>query len=141
MVRKLAALAVVGAMIAGPTMAADAAVAQLSGVKGAVLVSQNGKMASNVSALRAGDRVVAKADGSASVKFADGCVVAVKPSSMLKISAKSPCAAGAGVVNANQADSRQIFGLSPAVEAGLAFVVVGALVVGGVESKDISTSP
>jgi len=141
MVRKLAALAVIGAMIAGPALAAEASVASLGAVQGTVMVSQNGKMASNVSALRAGDRVVAKANGSASVKFFDGCVVALKPSSMLTVTAKSPCASGAGLVNANQADSRELFGLSDPAVAALAFLGLGAVVLYTVESKSVSTSP
>jgi hypothetical protein len=141
MVRKLAAFAVIGAMIAGPTLAAEASVASLGAVQGSVMVSQNGKMTSGVSALHAGDRVVAKANSSASVKFADGCVVAVKASSMLTVSAKSPCASGAGVVNASQADSNELWGMSPGVEATLAFVVLSAIVIGGRASGELSASP
>jgi hypothetical protein len=104
MIGKFAAIAAVGAMIAGPALAADASLAQLGAVKGSVLVSQNGKMVStSATALKAGDRVVTQANGSATVKFADGCVVNLKPASMVTLGAKSPCASGAGLVSASKA--------------------------------------
>lgn len=105
MIGKFAAIAAVGAMIAGPALAADASVAQLGAVKGSVMVSQNGKMVSaSAASLKAGDRIVAQANSSATVKFADGCVVNLKAASMVTVGAKSPCAAGAGLVNASQAN-------------------------------------
>jgi hypothetical protein len=115
MIGKFAALAAVGAMIAGPALAADASVAQLGAIKGSVLVSQNGKMVSASSAsLKAGDRVVASANGSASVKFADGCVVALKPASMITVAAKSPCASGSGLAAVTQANVQQDAPAAPA---------------------------
>jgi hypothetical protein len=107
MIGKFAALAAVGVMIAGPALAADASVAQLGAVKGSVLVSQNGKMVpATAASLKAGDRVVASANGSAVVKFADGCTVALKSASMVTVAAKSPCASGAGLTLA-QANVQQ----------------------------------
>jgi hypothetical protein len=116
MIGKFAAIAAVGAMIAGPALAADASVAQLGAVKGSVFVSQNGKMVSaSAASLKAGDRIVTQANGSATVKFADGCVVNLKAASMVTVGAKSPCASGAGLVSASQAqpaalDAASIFG-------------------------------
>jgi hypothetical protein len=142
MLRKFAAIAAVGAMIAGPAFAADGSVAQLGAVKGSVMVSQNGKMvAASTASLKAGDRVVASANGSGSVKFADGCVVAVKPASMITVAAKSPCASGAGVVSASS-QPQEFLGLSPAATAVVSFVVVGGIVVAATDSNDNSpTSP
>ena len=142
MIRKFAAFAAVGAMIAGPALAADGAVAQLGAVKGSVMVSQNGKMiAASSASLKAGDRVVASANGSASVKFADGCVVALKPASMITVAAKSPCASGAGLVSASSGDAQEFFGLSPVAAAAVSTVVVAGIIVGVVASSNNSTSP
>jgi len=142
MIRKFAAIAAFGAMIAGPALAADGSVAQLGAVKGSVMVSQNGKMVSaSAASLKAGDRVVASANGSASVKFADGCVVALKPASMITVAAKSPCASGAGLVSASSGDAQELFGLSP-LAAGIGSAVVGAgVIVAVVASENKTTSP
>jgi hypothetical protein len=122
---KVAAFAAVGMMLAGQASAADAALAQIGAVNGSVVVSQNGKFvsASKVSSLKAGDRVIAK-DGSAQLKFADGCVVSLKPQGMATISAQSPCASGAGLVSATQGDSSQLLGLTG---FGAAVAAFGAL--------------
>jgi hypothetical protein len=137
-----AAFAAVGAMIASPALAADASAAQIGAIKGSVMVSKDGKMVSaNGAILKAGDRIVAQANGSASVKFADGCVVNLKPATMITVGAKSPCASGAGLVSATQANPQQLFGLGEAATAAVAFVVVGAIVIAAADSKDTSTSP
>jgi hypothetical protein len=142
MLRSFAAFAAVGAMIASPALAADATAAQIGAIKGSVMVSQNGKMVSaNGAMLKAGDRIVTQANSSASVKFADGCVVNLKPASMITVAAKSPCASGAGLVSAAPADAQQLFGMSTAASAITAFVVVGAIVVAASQSSSISTSP
>ena len=93
MIGKYAAVAAIGALcIAGQASAKDAAMAQLSAVKGSVMVNQGGKMVpATAGALRAGDRVVA-ANGSASVAYADGCVVSLQSNGMATIGAASPCA-------------------------------------------------
>jgi hypothetical protein len=142
MLRMFAAFAAVGVMIASPALAADASAAQLGAIKGSVMVSKNGKMVSASGAvLKAGDRIVTQANGSASVKFADGCVVNLKPASMITVAAKSPCASGAGLVSATPADAQQMFGLGEAATAVTAFVVVGAIVIAASDSSSISTSP
>ena len=108
MIGKYAAVAAIGALcIAGQASAKDAAMAQLSAVKGSVMVNQGGKMVAATSgALRAGDRVVA-ADGSARLAYADGCVVSLQANGMATIGAASPCATGAGLVTASQGASAQ----------------------------------
>ena len=109
--RIAAATAALGMLVAGPALAADAAKAQVSAVKGAVMVSQNGKLttATRDSALRSGDRVVAK-NGETSVKFSDGCQITLKPQAMLTVGATSPCASGAGLISANQGSSAALEG-------------------------------
>jgi hypothetical protein len=139
MIGKFAAVAAVGAMIAGPALAGEASVAQLGAIKGSVMMSQGGKMvAASTASLKAGDRVVASANGSASVKFADGCVVSVKPASMITVGAKSPCASGAGLVSATAAQPQQV---SDAAWAVGAFVIGGAILVAvGANDNDGKTS-
>jgi hypothetical protein len=130
--KNLMALAVAGALcVAGQASAKDVAAAQLAGVSGSVMVQQDGKMvaASNTSALKAGDRVVA-ANGKASVKFADGCVVQLTANNMVTVGAKSPCASGAGLVSASQAAPAQWVPTTPLALAS--YVVVGGLVVWGI---------
>jgi hypothetical protein len=152
MIGKFAAIAAVGAMIAGPALAADASIAQLGAVKGSVMVSQNGKMVSvSAASLKAGDRVVTQANGTATVKFADGCVVNLKAASMVTVGAKSPCAAGAGLVSASQAQpaalsAESIFGTGwTTVDyalLGVAAIGVGvAISDSGANDHNHSTSP
>src|SRR5580692_2273338 len=110
---KLFCLAAAAALVCSPAFAADGPVATLGAVKGSVLVSQGGKMVqAGAASLKTGDRVVASANGSAVVKFADGCTVSVKPASMITVATKSPCASGAGLVNATQAQPQEIWGMS-----------------------------
>jgi hypothetical protein len=146
MLRNVLALTATAALVCSPALAADANIAQLGAVSGAVMVSTAGKTApATAGALKAGDRVIASASGKASVKFADGCVVSLKPASMITVSAKSPCASGAGLVSAQSAQPMQegAFGLSGEALAIGGFVVVGgALVaVGANENDGKTTSP
>jgi hypothetical protein len=121
--KKFVALAAAGALcVAGAASAAD-----LAAIKGAVMVQQNGKTvsAAQASALKSGDRVIAS-NGSAQVKFADGCVVNLKAGSMVTVGSKSPCAAGAGVVTTNGAEANAAFGDLTALQvAGYITVAVG----------------
>jgi hypothetical protein len=131
--KKFFALAIAGALcVAGQASAKDVAAAQLSGVNGSVMIQQGGKMvaATNTSALRAGDRVVA-AKGAAQVKFADGCVVNLKASNMITVGAKSPCASGAGLVSATQAAPAEGWMDSSTAQI-VGYTVVGAGVVFGI---------
>lgn len=126
--KKIVALAAIGAFcVSGQALAKDVSAAQMSAVKGTVMVQQNGKMVSadKASALRAGDRVVASA-GSAKITFADGCAVSLKAGSAVTVGAASPCAAGAGIVSANSAQTSQMFGDLTALQvAGYVAVAVG----------------
>jgi uncharacterized protein YycO len=144
--KKFMALAAAAALcVAGQASAKDvAAAAQLTGVSGSVMIQQGGKMvsATNASALRAGDRVVAMNGAKASVKFADGCVVQLTASNMVTIGAKSPCASGAGLVSANQAAPAA---LTPVQMAGYAVVaglgIWGVVEVANNNNDSTSTSP
>jgi hypothetical protein len=138
MLGKVSAFAAAAALVCGPALAADANIAQLGGVSGSVMVSAAGKTApATAGALKAGDRVIASANGKASVKFADGCVVNLKPASMITVGAKSPCASGSGLVSAQSAQPMQIGGVSNTALAVGGFVVVGgALVAVGVNDND-----
>ncbi len=139
---KVAAFAAVGMLLAGQASAADAALAQISAVKGSVVVSQDGKFvqAADAKALRAGDRIVAK-DGQASIKYADGCVVTLKPQAMATIGGASPCASGAGLVNATQGDSAQFLGLSGFGAAVVTFGALALLLIAVGESDNDNSFP
>jgi hypothetical protein len=93
------------AMAASSVQAGEAAKAQLQSASGQVLVIQSKGVAAGHSgeALAAGDRVLVKT-GQASVRFADGCAVALKAGSMATIGAVSPCAGGAGLVSVQAAE-------------------------------------
>ena len=125
-----------------PALAADASVAQLGAVKGSVMVSQNGKMVSaSAASLKAGDRAVASANGSALVKFADGCVVALKPASMITVAAMSPCASGAGLVSASTPAPQQFAPETVGWVAASTFVAVGGALAAAGNSDNKGTSP
>lgn len=96
---KFVAVAAVGMMLAGQAFAADA---QLSNINGSVVASQNGQFApaSASTMLTTGDRVLAR-DGTAEVRFSDGCVVSLESQAMLTIGELSPCASGNGLVSAS----------------------------------------
>ena len=133
MISKYAAVAAVGLLcLAGQASAMDANVAQLSAVKGSVMVNQNGsysKAGANA-ALKAGSKVVASASSSAQVSYADGCVVTVAANAMATIGEKSPCASQAGLVRASQpAQFEDAATLIPLVIVG-AIVIAGLVVVG-----------
>jgi hypothetical protein len=130
MIGKYAAVAAIGALcIAGQASAKDAALAQLSAVKGSVMINAGGKLApATAGALRAGDRVVAT-NGSARIAYADGCVVSLSANGMTTVGAASPCATGqSGLVSAAQGSTAQME-LS-AVQLIGTIIAVGVLAVG-----------
>ena len=145
MIGKYAAVAAIGALcIAGQASAKDAAMAQLSAVKGSVMVNQGGKMVpATAGALRAGDRVVA-ANGSARLAFADGCVVSLQANGMATIGAASPCATGAGLVSASQGASAQSDTGMTALQLVGSIAAIGFLAIGiasVADNEDEVTSP
>ena len=124
--KHLVALAAAAAMIAGQAFAADPA-AQLSAVRGEVLVSRDGKLVKAApGVLRSGDRVVARLDGEARLAYADGCAVTLKPGAMVTVSAASPCAGGSGLVSAASASAQttQQQGMTALQWAGVGLTVV-----------------
>ena len=145
MIGKYAAVVAIGALcIAGQASAKDAAMAQLSAVKGSVMVNQGGKMVpATAGALRAGDRVVA-ANGSARLAYADGCVVSLSANGMATIGAASPCATGAGLVGSSQGAAAQSeMGMTGLQLVG-SIAAVGLLAIGiasVADNEDEVTSP
>lgn len=145
MIGKYAAVVAIGALcIAGQASAKDAAMAQLSAIKGSVMVNQGGKMVpATAGALRAGDRVVA-ANGSARLAYADGCVVSLQSNVMATIATASPCATGAGLVSASQGAAAQSEEGLTALQLVGSIAAVGLLAVGiasTADSADETTSP
>ena len=145
MIGKYAAIVAIGALcVAGQASAKDAALAQLSAVKGSVMVNQDGKMVRAASgALRAGDRVVATS-GSARVAYADGCVVSLKANGMATIGAVSPCASGSGLISASQGSAAQSDTGMTTLQLVGAIVAVGILAIGlanVADNEDDAVSP
>lgn len=142
MINKYAAAAAVGLLcLAGQASAKDATVAQLSAVKGSVIVNQNGAYSrgSDAAGLASGSRIVASADSSARISYADGCVVTVAPNAIATIGDKSPCAAQGMTKSAQPMD----FGDSGYV---IPLIIVGAIVIAGIiavadGSDDAPVSP
>ena len=91
--------------------------------------------ASGVSSLRAGDRVVAS-NGTATISYADGCVVSLKANGMATIGAASPCANGAGLVSASGSSAQLFEGSNGMYAAVGGFLIATAIVVGVAESGD-----
>lgn len=141
MINKFAAAAAVGLLcLAGQASAMDATVAQLSGVKGSVIVNQDGSYSKgSTNSLRAGARIVADAGASARISYADGCVVTVAPNAVATVGDKSPCESG-GLVKTHQPMD---FGDSGYV---IPLIIVGAIVIAGIiavadGSDDAPVSP
>lgn len=138
MISKYAAVAAVGLLcLAGQASATGATAAQLSAVKGSVMVSQGAAFAKAGAgaALKAGDRVVASDNSSAELRYADGCVVTLAPQAVATVGAKSPCA-DTGLVRASQSMQFNDAG------ALLPTVVVGAIIVFGImQITDNDPSP
>jgi len=120
MFRRIAATAVVGLLLSGQAAIA-AESARVGAVSGSVMVNQGGRMtpAAAGSALQAGDRVFV-ANGSASLRYGDGCNVAISARSMATVAAVSPCAYGSDYV----------------LWLWLTFGIVTAAVVGSAVSND-----
>lgn len=129
-----------------PAAAASSDVARLSAVKGDVrLASASGlTVAGKGAALTAGDRIVARS-GSASIAYADGCVVTAPAGTMITIGAASPCAGAAGLVTPGSSAALSIPGLSKwdasAYVAAAGVAVLGASLIAGLVAKDDPESP
>ncbi len=134
----------------GPALAGDAAAASLSTVQGSVMLSQNGKMALASSAglrgadkpmpVRAGDRIIAK-DGQARLTYADGCVVTVKPQSMLTIGQASPCASSSGLVTTGSSAAQSNFSELTPFGMVMAVLAIGGFAYGVSQMLDDDDDP
>lgn len=124
-----ASLALVAAL-ASPAMAAKASAVQLDAVKGDVRISGKTGLSAGQSGavLYAGDRVVARS-GSATLRYADGCVTRVPAGAMATIAAASPCASGEGLVTAGPATALTLPKLS-GMETGAYFAIAGTALLG-----------
>lgn len=102
---KIVAIAAVGIMLAGQAIAADA---RITSVSGSVVASQGGQFAPATAStvVSQGDRIVSR-DGTAEVRFSDGCVVKLKSQAMLTVGASSPCATGSGLISATEGNGAQ----------------------------------
>ena len=118
------------AALASPAMAAKVGAVQLEGVKGDVRIAGKSGLLSARSgaALAVGDRVVARS-GSASLRYADGCVTRVPSGAMATIAAASPCAGGAGLVTGGPATALSLPQLS-GLETGAYFAIAGTVLLG-----------
>ena len=106
--------------------------ASLTVSKGDVLVRQgNGfKAASGTLELKAGDSVLVKPNGDATISFSEGCTVSLKAGTVFVISNTNPCAqhsAGAGASGATETPA-----VTLASTVDVVPYVVGAALVGGV---------
>ena len=90
-----AAIAIGLTCFAGQASATGTALAQVNAFKGSVAVDQGGRIVPVTSGtnLSAGDKIVSMDGSAAQIKFADGCVIDVKASSMATVGEQSPCAA------------------------------------------------
>ena len=143
MFRKVLCLAAVAAVGLATQAQAATTGAEVVGLKGKVLVSDANKVtaAVNKSALRPGARVLAAANSSARIKYADGCIVNVAPNSASTIAAKSPCAAGL-VTSANAMQLGE-FATTQVIMTGLGIVFLAGVIEANNEDDDfdLPTSP
>lgn len=144
MFRRIAATAVVGLLLSGQAAIA-AESARVGAVSGSVMVNQGGRMtpAAAGSVLQTGDRIFV-ANGSASVRYADGCNVAVSARSMATVAAVSPCAGGSSslvkVSTRDDDDRGGAYGYNSDYDLWLwlTFGIVTVAVVGSAVSDDES---
>ncbi|HET9160210.1 MAG TPA: hypothetical protein VFN88_06330 [Caulobacteraceae bacterium] len=135
-----AAIAVALMGFAGQASAMSNSIAAVSSVQGSVAINQGGVYAPvNASTvLNAGDRIVSMDGSAAQIKYADGCVVSVKASSMATVGATSPCAAS-GLINTSQPMD---FGGFNGFWGAFAIFAVGAILIGAyASSKDDDHNP
>lgn len=142
MFRRIAATAVVGLLLSGQAAIA-AESARVGAVSGSVMVNQGGRMtpAAAGSVLQTGDRIFV-ASGSASLRYSDGCNIAVSARSMATVGAVSPCAGGSSslvkVSTRADDDDRGAYGYGSDYDLWLwlTFGVVTVAVVGSAVSDD-----
>lgn len=128
--RILSTAAVIAALAAAPTAFAQSEVASFSSIEGTVMVNQGEQFipAQPYQPLREGDRVMAGANSSSIVTFADGCDLIIDPQTIVTIPASSTCAGGFALVQTVAPASTAPIGATAAtVGAGN---TAGAIVIG-----------
>lgn len=140
MIRTFAAMAALLAFSL-PVSAQTDGVATASVVSGPVQVNrgESFKDLQPGQALNPGDRVMALANGSTTIRFGDGCTLVVEPGTVVTVPSQSTCAGG--VVNAQRVEGAAA-GASGSYAGGIDWhgfwTVAGVAIVGGVilDSED-----
>jgi hypothetical protein len=117
-------VALLGSTLVGGSALAATSVS-IGSIEGSVSLARNGVLKpATAGALEQGDRVVAR-DGSATLTYADGCVVDLAANAMAVVGASSPCASGEGLIRASESPSAQGFSNMTAGQAiGVGLVTV-----------------
>ena len=142
---KAIALALASLFVSTAALAADS-VAVLGSTEGVVMVSKDKKFVSvqTGQALKAGDRVLVMQDGSALVRFNDGCELVLPETSLAVIPAVSTCAGGNAEIAQLSPETAQALGLGKIALSATGLWAVGGLPAAGViagESDDDTVSP
>jgi hypothetical protein len=139
MYRILVPIVVVAATwTSGPVHAADQAPnARLTFVEGSVMMNQGKQFvpAKPGTELIAGDRILALKTGRATVTFADGCEVLVKPGKLMTVTAKSVCSTGVAQGQGPNAEQEGLLGGDSVPGYGKPpnnDILVPALILGGI---------
>lgn len=141
---KAIALALAGLFACTAALAADP-VAVLGSTQGVVMVSKDKKFVSvqTGQALKAGDRVLVMQDGGATIRFNDGCELALPESSLAVIPAVSTCVGGNAEIAQLSPETAQALGLGKIALSSTGLWVVGGLPAAGVAAgeSDDTVSP
>jgi hypothetical protein len=105
------------AFCVGMLLGSAASAATVDSIKGRILLSRGDGFVVLAAPTTAnpGDRVMASADGNAKLRYADGCVIDIRPGAVVSVGEKSPCTAP------------YLGGLEgPVVQPGPPFLLIGA---------------
>lgn len=137
-----AALAIALTAFAGQSFAGDNTPVQAGAVSGQVAIVRGGQTLpmNSASILQAGDKLVAMENGKAQVRYADGCTVNIRSSTVATVGAQSPCGAAHLVGTSQPMDFAGSDALIPFVAI---FGVAGAfaLLVSANESEAVHVTP
>lgn len=138
------ATAIAATLLATSALASEP-VATLSAQEGTVLVNQGEEFATAAEgqALQAGDRVMLMEGASATLTFADGCVLPLEAGSLLEVPAVSTCAGAVANVQKIGPTYAQAVGSRARDNdnATLIFAGVAAVIVWDLMSNDFSQTP
>jgi hypothetical protein len=117
-----------------------ASAATLSSANGSVMVNQGKQFVSAQSgqALAAGDRIMVMQDGSAVVRFDDGCDVTISGGSVAVLPAVSTCAGGKMEISRLAGETASV---AAASSAGTWALIGGAALAVGLMTQSDSVSP